>query len=1059
MTHHLRVIGDDMFVKDASESVVHALGGAVPTRQQWDAITAPLEPCVLIAGAGSGKTAVMAARIVWLITEGHAKATEILGLTFTNKAAANLLARVRRAIEPLGLAEGEEPTVMTYHAFAASIIADYGLRAGLEPGASLLSDAQAWQLCAELFSERTYEHVEVRSMHHVSSVRHLAGECADHLIDPDEVIAADERFIALIDEKGKKVARDVVKAARERTELCEVVKRYSEVKRSRHLLDYGDQISIACELAADERVANDFRSRFTVALLDEYQDTNHAQAEMLRRLMPLGYPLMAVGDPDQNIYAWRGASLANLLQFAHVFPLDNAGSPAHSKPLEVNFRSGARILALANQLIEAIPEARRPRDKTLVAFHPDGEVDVMLVADQGVEADRIVAEALKAHHAGTPWGEIAILCRKKRLFSSIVEAFRNAQVPLEVFGLGGLMKMPEVTDVVAMLRVLEDPLRNVSLARILRGPRWRIGHRDLALIARHAAGRNREIRDALSDLESPGDVAFSLAEALEYVGEIDGLSDTARERIAAFAQELNELRRHTGLPLADLAAQALDAVGVASELRASSSPAAPSALRNLANFMDRIAAFEPLDGEPTLGALIEWLDAMEDSDEEIEAAQPTDSDSVKLMTIHQAKGLEYDVVFLPGMAAGERSKIFPDTTRQANPATSPRYLPFEFRGDKDVLPQFMGNLSGFKAELEQRAMEEERRLLYVAVTRARKRLVVSAAHWYEPAGWGEALRNPMGPSVFFDEIRAFPDANVLEEVELPPENPLIERRAMRAQRWPLDARLESDPLYPNGLAAAVEAARAAEPHADTLFAPEPPQATLAAPKGLSTTSLVTYARCPKRFYWSHVRPLPRRSSAASRIGTVFHAWLEQTGKGQLPLLDAGEFTEREPGIDSGRLARLRDVFGQTRFSGVTPARTEQAFALVVGEVIIQGRIDAIFEDEDGRWEIVDWKTGRAPQEVGAERVQLDLYALAAQQIWGKRPEDIRLTFLYLGDELAHERSFDVEPAEVLRARVLASLTDIADEKFEPSVGGGCHSCDFLRDCAAGASWVRENPRD
>ncbi len=1047
----------DVFEHDAPKEVLHALGGHAPTHQQWEAISSPLAPAVLVAGAGSGKTAVMAARIVWLITGEHAKPTQILGLTFTNKAAANLLERVRRAIEPLGLPEGEEPTILTYHAFASQLISDYGLRAGYEPGASLLSDAQAYQLCAELFAERTYDALEVRSMYHVSSVRQLADDCANHLIEPEDVIAADERFLAMLDEKGKKIARDVVTAARERIELCGVVAAYRDTKRARHLLDYGDQIAVACELAADERVAADFRSRYTVALLDELQDTNHAQAMMLRRLMPVGYPVTAVGDPDQNIYAWRGASLANLLQFPEQFPVDAEGTKARRLPLEVNFRSGARILALANMLIDPIPEARRPRDKVLVPFPPlgEGEVAAMLLADQADEASHIATQAVLAHDAGTPWREIAVLCRKKRLFDEIVEVFRERGIPLEVIGLGGLMKMPEVNDLVAMLRVLDDPMRNVALARLLRGPRWRIGHRDLALIARRAAERNREMREQLDRFEGPGDVAFSLAEALSFVDEIEGLSAEARERIAAFNAELTELRRHTGLPLTELAQKALDGLGLLAELRASSSPGAPAALRNIANFLDRIAAFEPLEGEPTLNALIEWLDAIESSDEDIEAAQPTEEDSVKLMTIHQAKGLEFDLVFLPGLAAGKRSQIFPDTTRQANPARSARYLPFEFRGDKDVLPRFMGNMSGFKDELEQRAMEEERRLLYVAVTRARKRLVASAAHWYYPSGSREALGNPLGPSLFFSEIATFPGVEKIEMVtEAPEPNPLIDRRAERASRWPRPAKPDADPLFPDGIAVAVQQARERVEIDETLF-PLEPAAAIPRPRGLPVTALVTYARCPKRFYWSYVRPLPRRGSAAARIGTVFHSWLEQQGKGQITLVDPEAYDDREPHPDDGRYQHLRSVYAASRFAERVPAFTERPFALVIGDTVVQGRIDAIFSESDGRWEIVDWKTGRAPEPEQADTVQLDLYALAAQEIWGKRAEDLRLTFLFLGGDTPVEISLDAEPASSIRARLEATIGSISAQRFEPIVGPTCRFCDFRRDCTEGRAWLAE----
>lgn len=1043
------------FVEDVPAEIVQALGGRYPTAQQWAAIAAPLEPVVVVAGAGSGKTAVMAARIVWLIVNGHANANEILGLTFTNKAAESLLQRVRRALEPLDLADGEEPTIGTYHAFASSLIADYGLRAGIEPSSSLLSEAQAWQLLAELYMSRTYEAMEVRTPWHVQWVRNLADECANHLVEPHELIASDRAFLDRIEEVDK-ISKRVKLATRKRIELAAVVAAYEEAKDARNMLDYGDQIRLAHRIASDEQVAEDFRRRYRFALLDEYQDTNVAQARMLSQLMPAGFPVMAVGDPDQNIYAWRGASLHNLFAFPRDFARAD-GSEAARLPLEVNFRSGSRILNLANSLIEGIPAERRPSDKVLRPHEPlgEGEVAIFVETDQVSEAERIADEAKRCHDAGTPWGEMAVLCRKKRLFDGIVEAFRAREIPLEVIGLGGLLKMPEVTDLVSLLRVLEDPLRNVALARLLRGPWMRIGHRDLVLIARHAYQRNADLRAALpGEDEAPGDIAYSLAEALESFEQIEGLSDEARERLRPFVDMLARLRASAHLPLPELVARALDELGLMRELDASPSPAAASARRNLANFLDRVAAFKPLDGEPTLGALVEWLDAIESADEEIEASQPTEDDAVKLMTIHTAKGLEFDLVFVPGLARGKSSHIFPDTSRQSNPATSPKNLPFELRGDAEALPKFMGNLSQFTEQLKMRAHEEERRLLYVAVTRARKRLVCSAAFWYYPSDLGEALKNPMEPSEYWREIRSFPDVEVIGEVEQPEENPLIERRAERARTWPPPARRPS-PHLPEGAAAAVRAARAQRDPDPTLFPAEqvPAAATEPVPRGLPVSAVVTYDRCPKRFYWSYVRPLPRRPSAAARIGTLVHTWIERQGRGQITLYDPEEFEEREPSEQASRIADLRAAYERTRFSGRTPHRIEQGFSLVVGDLLVQGRIDAIFEDPDGTWEIVDWKSGRAPAEDGAERWQLDLYALAAQEVWGRKPEELKLTFLYLGGDQPEERTVQARPAEQIRADLERMLASVAAGAFDPVPSAACSHCDFLRDCAAGRTFT------
>src|SRR5207302_1691690 len=349
----------------------------------------------------------------------------------------------------------------------------------------------------------------------------------NHLVDPREIVAWDEQFLEKIKNSADKIAAKIVDASRKRIELAGVVEAYQQAKEARRVLDYGDQIRLASEIAADPRVVADFLSRYRFALLDEYQDTNIAQARMLKRLMPDGYPVMAVGDPDQNIYAWRGASLHNLLAFPEQF-VQGDGSKARILPLEVNFRSGARILSLANELIDHVSPQRRAADKVLRHFPDlgDGAVAVGLWPDQSAEAAGIAEE-----------------------------------------------------------------------------------------IARRAAEKNRSLKEQLGDLDAPGDVIFSLAEAVAAADEVEGLSDEARARLTRFNAMLTELRAQSHLPLPELAQRALNMIGIVAELDASPSNAAPAARHNLANFLDRLAAFQPLAGEPTQGALIECPGALEGADQ------------------------------------------------------------------------------------------------------------------------------------------------------------------------------------------------------------------------------------------------------------------------------------------------------------------------------------------------------------------------------------------------------------------------------------------------------------
>ncbi|MGH2739363.1 MAG: ATP-dependent helicase [Actinomycetota bacterium] len=1086
---------DEMPFEDTPPEIVQAMGARLPTVQQWEAISHPLTPCSVVAGAGSGKTAVMAARVTYLVLarKGLVEAdhegalpSEILCLTFTNKAAEELARRVRDATDHLGLPEGEEATVLTYHAFAAYLLDAYGLRIGLEPGPMLLSEAHKWQLVQSLFADRVFHHVEVRSIPHVvADVLQLADQCANHLVDPDDLV---EASLQLAERREIKTSSDTDMriAALRRSELAEVVSAYRDRKRELGLIDYGDQIALAHRLVSERpEIAEEFRERYRVVLLDEYQDTNWAQAQLLGQLCGRGHPVLAVGDPDQNIYAWRGATLANVLRFHHDF---SPPGEEHRRPLYVNFRSGSRILAVADAVIGAVPPERRAEDKELRP-HPErgeGRVLAFVAGDQYAEAKeiaRLINE--RASEQGNGDGEfrydqVAILCRKRKLMGPIADVLREeGGIPVEVVDLGGLLRLPEAVDVLAWLRILENPADNVALARILLGPRWRIGYRDLVALARWSAERNYELADTLEQDRSPGDVRFALLEALDHLDDIDGLSEEARARLNEFRGVLEEMRGAARGALGDVLAQVIERSGILRELEASADPAAVGARRNLLNLVEHVSAFSPVEGEASLSTLVEYLDAAGATEDELEPVQPSDENTVKMMTIHKAKGLEWDVVFVPGLAESERrpnASLFPDTSRQPNPVEQPKTLPFELRGDADDLPQYEGNIKEFKERLKERGLEEERRLCYVALTRARDLLVCSAAHWYE--GPATALQ----PGSFYKEIAAHDACEVLFEVDRPEVSPLLEERRSHAS-WPPQGRDgDTDELFPEGWhAAAAEAV--GDPSMVERFSEKLAPADLGAfrdelaghqeranliaertadpgperlPQSLSVSSVIDFARCPKLFYWSVVRPLPRRPSPAARLGSDVHRWIEQQSSGQVALIDVEELpdlsTEERLG-EPGDAAKLREEFRSSRFAKDTPLFTERPFLLYLDGVVVGGRIDAIFGTPEGPWEVVDYKTGRAPSEDDPLRdLQIDLYALACVDVWGKRPEDLTVVYYYLreGKELSRPAG---DPEET-RARVAEAFSRMSRGEFDPSPGPQCHWCDFRVVCAAGQEYVR-----
>lgn len=1094
-------------MSDLHPAVPAALHGHEPTDEQWNAISYGKAPLSIIAGAGSGKTAVMAARIAYIVSGGWVRPSQVLGLTFTNKAATELDQRIRKALTEVDLPPGEEVSVHTYHSFADRLIRDFGPKIGIEPEVALLSDAQAYLLVARLLEEMSFEKLKVNWLPTVIGwVRSLADACSNHLIDPERVIESDAALLDAYRAEGKDPQKDVAEVLEGRPEVARAVRAYIERKRELGRIDYGDQVSFACRILAEHSdVADALRTRWPVVLLDEYQDTNVAQRKMLGSVYGAGAALTVVGDPDQAIYGWRGATLHNILRFRTHFPAKN-GAPSQMLPLEQSFRCGARILDAANTIIGEIPVERRGLEKTLRP-HPDrgeGLVTADLVATDAAEAELIADEVKRIggdegegiSGSPVPWREIAILCRSKRLFGKLLHSLTERGVPVEVVGLAGLLETPEVNDLLAYLKLVAQPGDNVSFARVAMGPRWRIHFRDMAALARWAARNTNVYKERLAETEGedvdPGEHRFYLYEALGRIDEVEELSEEAKARFARMHDEIEAVRVELrGLSLVEAIEKVLDASGIEGELLASGSGAALGPRANLAAFLDAAAAFSPLEGEVSMSAFLDYLDTARNV-EDMEVAQPRNDDTVKLMTVHQAKGLEFDVVYIPGLV----ERLFP-TKRATNPYKSVGELPFEVREDNDYLPDFLEkkNLTRFHKELQDLEEEEERRLAYVAMTRARRAVHLTAAWWYGSSSYER--KYPVKLGAFFIELAGHPGDerndphDPIEAVtrrrfeECPPENPLLGELTERSRSWPPKDEPETDDLFPEGWRSLLENAladgaaleeaighsgiapngyeksRAEVAEQLSLVTAEPVEEVDERLTSLSVSSLVQLANCPKQFYWTTVRPLPRKPSRAARLGSEIHRWIEIRSIGQQRLGDPEEHPDLGPEETQDdrheprppTLGDLKQTWAKSRFSDVRPRYTEQAFVVSLPQgYLVRGRIDAVYVDADGNWEIVDFKSGRRPDDADEpSRLQLAIYSLAAQRVWGVDPTRIKVTYLYLRD--GAEVTYGAPELDLDEERLLRFFTDVEAGRFEPRPGRLCHSCDFLNFCETGRKHV------
>jgi DNA helicase II / ATP-dependent DNA helicase PcrA len=1109
---------------DAAE-IAARLGQHPPTAEQAAVIEAPLEPLLVVAGAGSGKTETMSARVVQLIANGVVEPDRILGLTFTRKAAGELSERVRRRLRTLrrrGIGAESSPlvapTISTYNSYASGLVSDHALRLGIEPGSRLLGEAARWQLAYEVVEHWAVDlGLDLAPSTVTAAVLDLAGALGEHLCEPDALRAEVERLAEVLasvppGEKPRASHRTdvqkVVTSLRDRSALVDLVVEFTARKRAQDLLDFSDQVAIAARLAREvPEVGRAERARFTVVLLDEYQDTSVAQLQLLSHLFGgagegLGHAVTAVGDPHQSIYGWRGASAGGLERFPEQFPArtaDGTTRPAHVLALSTSWRNDHAVLGAANVVARPLRDgahgldlpvlSARPaagRGEVAVAMHPTVEDEARAVAEfvAARRADLTSRRQKEADDDGDRVPETvtaAVLCRKRSQFALLHAALREAGLPVEVVGLGGLLSTPEVVDLVAALEVVHDPARGDSLMRLLTGPRLRLGVADLAALgdwageqvrrSRRAAER-RDRRAAASEqgpvTEAEPDVVDdrSIVDALDELPPPGwtsprgrALSEPGRARLVELATVLRALRQQAFLPVVDLVAETERMLGLDIEVAAVPGRGPAAARANLDAFRAVAASFSDAADVSGVGAFLAWLDAAQSEERGLEApVAEMDPAAVQLLTVHASKGLEWDVVAVPGLVEG----TFPDKAKTHGWITERGSLPSTLRGDRDSLPELRlsgaqdladlhARLDDFKAAHVAHLRQEERRLAYVAVTRARTHLLLTGSWWRDGS-------RPTTPSPFLAEVADAEEGAAERLTWAPPPGadgdgtpatkpgppavdpptwpittplgPLRQERVLRASGAVLDAlgagssdRGDVVPRDPDterlGDLVEILLAERRRRRAE--------RSVVDLPAHLSASAVVRLAADREQFARQLRRPVPTAPSVHARRGTAFHAWVEQWfGRAALVDLDALPGADDDSLTQDAALAELQRTFLASEWASRTPLAIEVDVETPVGGLVVRSRIDAVFPEPDGGVVVVDWKTGRPPTDTDALRtreLQLALYRLAWSRWRGMPLEQVRAAFFYVGS------------GETLRP---AALPDVA-ELDEVIRGGGWSS--------------------
>lgn len=964
-------------------------------------------PTLVIAGAGSGKTELMTVRVLYLIANSLAQPGEILGLTFTRKAASELSARVNQALYklresdmwPSELAiDFTPPNITTYNSFGNDIFRKLSLAVGYESDATLLTEASSVALADELVRHikgelhQSLEEWDRNKDYLIDLILALAAEVTDNQSSSEQMIEVLSGVIAHIgslpkSDRGEagqfQYTVDLIAAANLNIVIASLVAEYLALKKRRNLVDFSDQVALALSALPSK-----FDHGYRFVLLDEYQDTSSIQTQLLSRLFR-GQAVLAVGDPNQAIYGWRGASSNNLSGF-HA---DFGSTVASTFQLSKSWRSGQAVVDAANQLTLALNAAQpelAPVTLTPGLLDKVNTVTAEVFQDELSEAEAVADWFEKNLDSDK---SAALLLRTKSSMPLYAKVISERGISVEVTGLSGLLQLPEVLDLISALKVIQRPESGAALMRLLAGPRWRIGPKDLAQLSEMAKRLSRlrsevtaampvTIVEALDELCRPG--------ALERAN----LSELGGPRMVSAAKLLRKMRATSNIGLAQFAWVVVRELELDIELFAHSAQANP--LANLEAFIARIAEYEQSSLRPSLTGLLTWLDyAIERENFELPKTG-SKKGTVQIMSVHAAKGLEWDLVALAQLNKGS----FPVEGKGAKGWLAAGRLPFELRGDSNVLAKFdylraqtQKEANALYLEFQEsnraRQLAEERRLAYVAVTRAKSALHITASHYKQ------GNKKPREISEFLVELLNAGLVQLVNEIpEVMESNPLDNRTEQTI--WPFD------PLGSNraSLESAAKLVAASKPAAFqeftelALLLEERERGNWLAipelPRRLSASKLMQLITEPAKFSEYLARPVPQLFSPSAQRGTEFHRLLEEHWQ-----LDV-ELSDQDWAVDD---LDLKANFENSRFADLSPEFVEQSIEFELAGLVVVCKIDAVFLAND-EYQVVDWKSGSSPknqEELDSRAIQLALYRLAVAKWLGVGVERVKASFFFAAD--------------------------------------------------------------
>jgi len=951
-------------------------------KQQLEAVRHENGPLLIIAGAGTGKTTVITERVKYLILKKRVQPSEILALTFTEKASLEMEERIDKEM-PYGYIQ---MWISTFHSFCDRILRQEAINIGLNPNYKLLTEAECIILIRNnlfKFNLNYFRPLGNPNKFLSGLIKHFS-RLKDEDISPSEYISWTQKQKT----KSKK-QKDEKDEIEKNIELADAYKAYEDLKAKEGVMDFSDLISNTLNLfRIRKNILKNYQNQFKYILVDEFQDTNYVQNQLAELLAGEKKNITVVGDDDQSIYRFRGSSISNIIQFKKHFP------KAKIITLTENYRSTKEILDRSYELIQNNnPDRLEIKEKVDKKLSPAGnikgkEIEFLFTDRVENEADLVAEKILSLTEKDYHFKDFAILVRANDHSQAFIKSLERKRIPFQFLGPGRLFQREEIKDLIAYLKILYNFEESTSLYRVLTMPIFKLDSVEIASILNLAKRKN-----------------YSLFEALEKIDE-SFLKEITKDKITVIYEMI---KRHLSLIPKETAGQILyyflQDSGLLNQLVNANTNKDDIVAKNIAKFFDKLKTYETEHETASVFDVVDWIDLSMQIGESPLAANSdwTENDAVNILSIHSSKGLEFPVVFLVNLV----SQRFPTRERQ-------ELIPIPTEFIKEILPS--GDFH----------LEEERRLFYVGMTRAKDLLFFTAAQYY---GEGKRERK-ISPFVF----ETLGKENIEKKINTLKPKDVGQLSLLNWERTPEKENIiKTKQIIPVTY--------------------------------LSYSQIQTFDICPLHYKLRYILKIPTPQSPAQSFGTSVHSTLrdfyqncligQKMSFKEIPSLieknwisDGYQSKDHEKKALEKAKKLVFDYLEKNFDQKNLPLSLELPFNFNIENLKIGGRIDRIDSLGNNKIEILDYKTGtNIPDEKYlAKDMQLTVYALAATEVHDKllhkKPEEVVLSLYYIEEAKKLTTTRTREELEEAKKYILKKAQEIANSDFKCSGNRFCANCEF-----------------